>query len=101
MISCLHCGKPLEFGPKVPKTKKFCNYTCRNRYRKKTREKRTVVCPVCKTKWLTFQNGKYCSPPCAAKARKSRKSEARPIYKMKGCPWESGQVKQLPFGGIM
>lgn len=64
-------------------------------------------CRTCK-KWVKYDlvqmtrhiANQFC-PYCNRQLDKYKDDWVRPEYRFKGCPWEEGDVKQVPYGGII
>ena len=101
---CLFCGE--NFETKYNQ-KKFCSPQCQ-RKNKLPQAKPDKVCSCGEIIPPTSNNKETCKD-CMARIRRSHNIEQKikdRIYSdaqinVTPCPWESGQVKQLPFGGIM
>ncbi len=114
---CEECGGPIERGSRSPANKKFCCTECQQKaYRaKKSKGPYDKICGICKK---PFQHHSeqvlYCSDPCRTKAAGNRCTyeHIQPIYQMRGCPWDLGELHSdipgvhpnstlyLPFPGV-
>ncbi len=82
---CVVCGKPVPIKPRSPKNKITCSDTCSEERRRQARNK-----------WWERNKQKYKS-----NGKRGPKNYALTEYKFEACPFESGQVQQAPFGGMM
>ena len=107
--SCGKCNnvKPLSDFEKEGRVLKQCA-RCRAVGRKAMNNRGPKICKKCGNEKPRSQfrnkNGNcthHCHD-CRGEGHNWQKyNESRPGYNLVACPWESGQVKQLPFGGIM
>ncbi len=84
---CVVCGEIIPIKPRSPKNKITCSKECSKENR---REAQRV--------WWAKNEHKYEQRLTDNRFKSYLLSEE---YKFEACPWESGQVQQEPFGGMM
>lgn len=103
-VQCMICGVEMHLAPAAAKTRKTCSLDCAAKYTSKIRRKQVLrECPTCGTEFKAPNNSNrvYCCRECRRAAFRVQEAPLREKWSLGQCPFETGAVAPVLYGGMM